>query len=242
MSKKSFVIYDSWATLIASIPTEQAGELIQAICKNRIGESVEITDPSVAGMFAMIAPQLEADSKKYQEKCDRIKAAREKIETKNSESESELKKYESALKREKSALKKYESGSVSDSVSVSVSDSVSESVYDSDSENDRPSGEKEKDKARSARPVRHKRGEYGHVMLSDDELTALNGKHGESETQAAIKAVDEYCEKTGKKYKNYKLVLEDWGYSSASKGARSGTTEKPVNSLREKWGISLDDC
>lgn len=78
-------------------------------------------------------------------------------------------------------------------------------------------------------------------MLSDDELTALNDKHGESETQEAIKAVDKYCEKTGKKYKNYKLVLEDWGYSSASKGARSGTTEKPVNSLREKWGISADD-
>ena len=228
MGKRSFVIYDSWATMIANIPTEQAGELIQAICAKRLGKDVAIADPSVAGMFAMIAPQLEADSKKYQEKCDRIKAAREKIETKNNESESELKKDESALKREKSELKKDESGSVSDSVSVS------ESVYDSDSENDRPSGEKEKNKARSARPVRHKHGKFGHVMLSDDELKALNDKHGENETQAAIEAVDKYCEKTGKKYKNYKLVLEDWGYSSAKEKARGKPPDKANGKLPDK--------
>lgn len=209
MSKKSFVIYDSWATLIASIPTEQAGELIQAICKKRIGESVEITDPSVAGMFAMIAPQLDADSKKYQEKCDRIKAAREKNEPKNNESE--LKNDESALKREKSELKNNESGGVS--VSDSVSDSVS--VH--------PTGVNKR--AREAKQ-RHKFGQYGHVILSDDEFNALAAEKGEPQTQEAIRAVDEYCEQSGKCYKNYALVLKKWGFKAVEEKARSGTTKQ----------------
>lgn len=214
MSKKSFVIYDSWATLIASIPTEQAGELIQAICKKRIGESVEITDPSVAGMFAMIAPQLDADSKKYQEKCDRIKAAREKIETKNSESESELKNDESDLKREKSELKNDESGGVS--VSDSVSDSVS--VH--------PTGVNKRARESKQEKQRHKFGQYSHVILSDDEFNTLAAEHGEPQTHEAIRAVDEYCEQSGKRYKNYALVLKKWGFKAVEENARSGTTNQ----------------
>lgn len=205
MSKKSFVIYDSWATLIASIPTEQAGELIQAICKKRIGESVEITDPSVAGMFAMIAPQLDADSKKYQEKCDRIKAAREKTELKNSES---------GLKNDESGLKNDESGGVS--VSDSVSDSVS--VH--------PTGVNKRAREEKQEKQRHKFGQYGHVILSDDEFNTLAAEHGEPQTQEAIRAVDEYCEQSGKRYKNYALVLKKWGFKAVEENARSGTTKQ----------------
>lgn len=221
MSKKSFVIYDSWATLIASIPTEQAGELIQAICKKRIGESVEITDPSVAGMFAMIAPQLDEDSKKYQEKCDRIKAAREKTELKNSESE--LKNDESALKREKSELKNDESGGVS--VSDSVSDSVS--VH--------PTGVNKRAREAKQEKQRHKFGQYGHVILSDDEFNTLAAEHGEPQTNEAIRAVDEYCEQSGKRYKNYALVLKKWGFKAVEEKARSGTTKQGIKQQGNKF-------
>lgn len=44
----------------------------------------------------------------------------------------------------------------------------------------------------------------------------LKAKHGEAETEAAIRAVDEYVETSGKKpYKNYALALEKWGYRAA---------------------------
>ena len=44
----------------------------------------------------------------------------------------------------------------------------------------------------------------------------LKTKHGEAETEAAIRAVDEYVETSGKKpYKNYALALEKWGYRAA---------------------------
>ena len=44
----------------------------------------------------------------------------------------------------------------------------------------------------------------------------LKAKHGEAETEAAIRAVDEYVETSGKKpYRNYALALEKWGYRAA---------------------------
>lgn len=107
---------------------------------------------------------------------------------------------------------------------------------ENENENESPTGTKEKSVARDARtpahenaaaPSRgkepkepkepkHKHGEYGHVRLTDSEFVRLKAKHGEAETEAAIRAVDEYVETSGKKpYKNYALALEKWGYRAA---------------------------
>lgn len=111
-----------------------------------------------------------------------------------------------------------------------------ENENENENENESPTGTKEKSVARDARtpahenaaaPSRgkepkepkepkHKHGEYGHVRLTDSEFVRLKTKHGEVETEAAIRAVDEYVETSGKKpYKNYALALEKWGYRAA---------------------------
>ena len=36
MEKKSFIIYDNWACLMANLPVDKAGELIQAICNYKL--------------------------------------------------------------------------------------------------------------------------------------------------------------------------------------------------------------
>lgn len=126
--KKSFVMYSSWATLIANIPTEQAGELIQAICAQQLGQEVHIADQSVAGMFAMISPKLKEDSDKYDAKCVRIESARasksaqknEFTESKNEKSE--LKNEKSELKSEKSEQKNAESEGDTESDTDTVTD------------------------------------------------------------------------------------------------------------------------
>lgn len=104
---------------------------------------------------------------------------------------------------------------------------------ENENENESPTGTKEKSVARDARtpahenaaaPSRgkepkepkHKHGEYGHVRLTDSEFVRLKTKHGEAETEAAIRVVDEYVETSGRPpYKNYALALEKWGYRAA---------------------------
>ena len=60
-------------------------------------------------------------------------------------------------------------------------------------------------------------------MLTEEQYASLVSSHGQDETDKAITCVDEYCEQTGKAYKNYKIVLEKWGYKSAQE------TRAPAN-------------
>ena len=112
-------------------------------------------------------------------------------------------------------------------------DNEYEYEYENENDNESPTGTKEKSVARDARtpahenaaaPSRgkepkepkHKHGEYGHVRLTDSEFVRLKTKHGEAETEAAIRVVDEYVETSGRPpYKNYALALEKWGYRAA---------------------------
>ena len=82
---------------------------------------------------------------------------------------------------------------------------------------------------------KHKHGEYGHVRLTDAEFVRLKTKHGEAETEAAIRVVDEYVETSGRPpYKNYALALEKWGYQA--------TREQRARELRDADGRNASIC
>lgn len=63
-----FIIYESWSTLITNLPTEQAGELIQALCARQLGLEHEISDPTVNAIYMMISAKMDEDAAKYSEK------------------------------------------------------------------------------------------------------------------------------------------------------------------------------
>jgi hypothetical protein len=65
------------------------------------------------------------------------------------------------------------------------------------------------DKSADKKPKRHKHGEYNHVMLTDDEYARLISDFGSDVTDRYIKKVDEYCEQSGKTYKNYNLAIRN---------------------------------
>lgn len=63
-----FIIYESWSTLITNLPTEQAGELIQALCARQLEQEHEISDPTVNAIYMMISAKMDEDAAKYSEK------------------------------------------------------------------------------------------------------------------------------------------------------------------------------
>lgn len=253
MSRKSFVMYESWADMIEQLPDDQALELTRAICSYQKNGEFNITNPVLRVYFeTTVKPELDANNQKYQEKVNRAKSMNSTGKNDTDSNRNDIERNNGDIARNRNDIERNSDDIDSINVNVDVDDNVDVNVNANVDDNVNNVGvnvsgkekKKEKRSARSARPVRHKRGEYGHVMLSDEELASLEAKHGKENTAAAIKAVDLYCETYGKRYGNYALVLEKWGYSSASGHARSGTTEKPekpVNSLREKWGISADD-
>lgn len=228
--KNSFVVYSQWATIIANLPDEQAAILSKAICCKHLGIEYEITDPTIKAVFISIEQKLDADNENYRKTCE----ARAKSGRKGG-SASAAEKVESAEERDGSNSDEEASKSKQNEAKASKSkqnggDNEYEYEYENENENESPTGTKEKSVARDARtpahetaeePARskepkHKHGEYGHVRLTDAEFVRLKAKHGEAETEAAIRAVDEYVETSGKKpYKNYALALEKWGYRAA---------------------------
>lgn len=57
--------------------------------------------------------------------------------------------------------------------------------------------------------TRHKYGEYKNVLLSDDQLEKLKSEFPDDWEQR-IDRVSEYCESTGKTYKNYLATIRNW--------------------------------
>ena len=201
--KRSFVMYEQWSQMIAKLPDEQALQLARAICCHKEGIDYEISDPVIAIYFDSVKEQMDSDDQKYREKCERL--------SQNS-SKADLEENKSGSKENKSGSKENKSGGDNDN----ENDNVSPSEIKRES---RESGKR----SSTSRPPRHKHGEYGHVMLTEEQYASLVSSHGQDETDKAITCVDEYCEQTGKAYKNYKIVLEKWGYKSAKE------TRAPAN-------------
>jgi predicted phage replisome organizer len=61
----------------------------------------------------------------------------------------------------------------------------------------------------SGKPQKHKHGEFNHVLLTDDEYSRLCTDYGPATADLYIKKVDEYCEQSGKRYKNYNLAIRN---------------------------------
>ena len=62
-----------------------------------------------------------------------------------------------------------------------------------------------------SKPVKHKHGEYGHVMLTDDEYSRLVDDYGDKVISEYIKRLDEYLEnRKDKHYANHNLTIRNW--------------------------------
>lgn len=61
----------------------------------------------------------------------------------------------------------------------------------------------------NARGRRRKLGEFGHVLLSDEDEAKLDEQFP-GFWRDYIAKVDEYCEQSGKRYRNYRLTISKW--------------------------------
>ena len=89
-----------------------------------------------------------------------------------------------------------------------------ESIDKDNKEEDREEPKKEEKKKKTKKksdPVRHRYGEYRHVLLTDTQYQKLVEDYGETALLEGIKNVDEYCEEHNKSYSNYNLTLRRWG-------------------------------
>ena len=60
-------------------------------------------------------------------------------------------------------------------------------------------------------------GEFGNVLLSEQDLSRLTEKYSEEQVLGLIEKMSRYCEQKGKRYKNYYAALRNWAESEGLK-------------------------
>lgn len=73
--------------------------------------------------------------------------------------------------------------------------------------------------------VKHKHGEYKHVLLTDDEKEKLMETYGNTMTDKLIKHLDEYIEMKGYKAKSHYLAIKNWVVNAVNEREK----KRPVN-------------
>ena len=68
--------------------------------------------------------------------------------------------------------------------------------------------EKDIEQKATKKPTRHKHGEYGNILLTDDQYNKLKSEY--PAIDETIKAMDEWIQLKGKPYKDYNLALRKW--------------------------------
>ena len=94
--------------------------------------------------------------------------------------------------------------------------------------------------------IKHKYGEYTHVLLTNEQFDKLAKEYGNQETRDAIKYLDEYIEMKGAKYKNHYLVLRKWVFEALKEQKQKNYNNKIITHDYTKEELdamfdSLDD-
>lgn len=89
-----------------------------------------------------------------------------------------------------------------------------------------------KDSLGKTKEVKHKYGEYSHVLLTDNQKEKLFSDYGEETTMKAIKYLDEYIETSGKKYKNHYLVMKKWVFDAVKE--KTATKKTSFSNFQER--------
>lgn len=96
-------------------------------------------------------------------------------------------------------------------------------------------------KKSKAKPIRHKYGEYKNVLLSDEQMEKLKTEFP-NDYQERIERLSEYCESSGKTYKNYLATIRSWARKEKSepKNAIIGYKRTGRREKLPEWAIDQE--
>lgn len=189
MCRKSFIVYSEWLYNLSLLTDAQSGVLFRALLAYSNETELPEMDNTTAMCFSFMKAQIDRDNEKYEQVC-----------AKRSEA------------GKKSAEKRW---GTSESVTnvIFANDEVTSCNYNDNVDNNVDVNENDNKNKKKDKPVKHKYGSYGRVLLSDDEYEKLKTEFPYN-YQYWIDRVDSYCESHGVSYKNYLATIRNWSKSS----------------------------
>ena len=92
------------------------------------------------------------------------------------------------------------------------------------------------------RKIKHKYGNYNHVLLTDNEKEKLLNELDEYKFNLVIEKLDEYIEETGKKYKNHYLTIKRWVIEAVEKDLVKNISTKSISQTKKFIPATQKQC
>ena len=118
---------------------------------------------------------------------------------------------------QRALVQKSSDSSTTQSSYVAISDKDIEEDIEKDKENNILNVSDETKQPKKSKPVKHKYGEFQHVLLTDNEFENLANSFGIDLRDRAIKFLDEYIEEKGYKSKSHNLAIRRWVIEAVQK-------------------------
>ena len=179
--KKSFVLFNDLSIPVKSLSDEEAGKLFKAIFEYQNSGVKQELSASAEMAFIFVKQQLDRSQKKYEETCK-----------KNSEN----------------AHKRWDKNKANNAVGCGRMPTDAKHA-DSDPDPD-PDPDSDNEPEKKIKDIKHKYGEYHHVLLTDKQYEGLKDKVDDREKW--IRIIDENIEEKGNIYKikNFYLAILKW--------------------------------
>ena len=203
--RDSFVCYRS----LIEATEDLEGELFKRIILAAAWYAMDGKEPELNGLensvFLLIKPIIDRANERYRINCENGKKGG-RPKGSNNKQKKPTKTHKNP-KEPTSNLNEDDNEDVNDNVNVNDNENVIED---------------KKESVKRKKPPRHRHGEFKHVLLTDDQFDKLINDHGIEKTAELIKILDDYCEQSGKTYKNYSIVLNGWVLKRWEEDQRKG--------------------
>ena len=217
-----FKFYSAWGDGIQELTDEEAGRLIKAVCK--FAEDGKVEQPAGVEriLFAMVVKQMKQDAE-HAEKVSsvRAEARRGKGQMKSNDSvENQM------LSND---INSYQLITNDNNENQMLSnDAIKNKELRTNNSEQRIKNQEQESRvnARDKKPIKHKRGQFQHVLLTDEEYGKLVDQFPE-DFRMRIQNLDNYLENNRKKhYDNHYLTILNWARKDAT---QQSSTIQTVN-------------
>ena len=128
-----------------------------------------------------------------------------------------------------------------------TNDNKSNQMLSSDNKPEQVNTDNDNDNDIVSKDTKHIYGDYKHVRLTDEEYKKLCTEHGNTDTDKAIKYLDEYIEMKGAKYKSHYLALRKWVFDAIKRPSQQANNKPQtkyapaMHFSNERTGIDYDE-
>lgn len=217
--RDSMIFYRGFMEAIADQPPEVFKRLTMAALEY----GLDGIEPNLSGLekavFVSWRPVIDVNNQRYENGKKGGRPKKQTIteeEPKQNQTKTEIKPNENQTETKA----KPSETEPKPNVNVNVNENVNEN--DNEKEKESPNGDSKK---KNPKPVKHKYGSFGNVLLTDDQYTRVQEEFP-LDYDERIEELSEGIELHGYKYKNHYLALRKWAKKRDQELGRSSPTQK----------------